>query len=75
MGKAIINIARLGKNELLGLFDAWRGDKFGRHVEQRLATGIDATIDVSKSTLRTIGNIGSALISDPKKTAPDVSRR
>jgi len=72
LGELITDIADAAGQELRGAMVAWQQGRFGSHLEQRTAAGIDSTIDLGQRAWRTVGTIGRALIDDPKQNAPGV---
>lgn len=72
LGKLVTSIADAAGRELRGAMVAWQQGRFGSHMEQRAAAGIDSTIDLGQRAWRTVGTVGRALIDDPKQNAPGV---
>lgn len=72
LGNLVTSIADAAGRELRGAMVAWQQGRFGSHFGQRVAAGIDSTIDLGQRAWRTVGTVGRALIDDPQKNAPGV---
>ena len=72
LGRLATRVAKATSTELSDAFGAWRAGRLGTHLEDRTAAGIDGSIAVAKQTATAIGAVGSALLNDPRKNAPDV---
>ena len=72
LGNFLGGVANFTGQELRNAFEAWKKGQFGSHLENRTAAAIDASIDISRRTLRTIGAMGQALYENPKETAPGI---
>lgn len=58
--------------EIAGAWESLRQGRFGPHLGDRVAAGIDGSIAVAKQTTSAIAAVGSALLNNPRKSAPDV---
>ena len=72
LGKLARNIADFSRRELSDATSALQREQFGTHVGNRIAAGIDTTIDIGHRTYRVTSAIVMALKSDPRHNAPGV---
>ena len=71
-GEMVTTIAKAAGREFQSALNAARSGRFGSHLGQRTAAGIDGTIDFGKQVWHVLGAVGSAVKDDPKKNAPGV---
>jgi hypothetical protein len=72
LGRLVGRLAKATRKELTDAYEAWRKGKFGAHLGNRSAAGIDASIATTSQIASAIVATGKALFADPKKNAPDV---
>jgi len=72
LGGLVVRLTKATGKELVDAYGAWRRGKFGMHVGDRTAAGIDGSIGVAAGISNAAVAVGSTLFADPKKNAPDV---
>ena len=68
----VVRLTKATGKELVDAYGAWRRGKFGAHVGDRTAAGIDGSIGFAAGISNAAVAVGSTLFADPKKNAPDV---
>ena len=72
LGKLARNVAEFSRKEISDAASALQRQQFGTHVGNRIAAGIDTTVDIGHRTYRVTSAIVTALRSDPRNNAPGV---
>lgn len=72
LGALASTLARATIEELSAALAAWRNERLGRHLGDRTAAGIDASIATTSQIASAVAATGKALFNDPKKNVPDV---
>ncbi|NMG14225.1 hypothetical protein [Aromatoleum bremense] len=72
LGSLLTQVADSAGDELRGAMIAWQQGRLSGHLEHRVASGIDGTLDLCRSAWCTVGTLGRALLDDPKNNAPGV---
>lgn len=71
-GSLVSSIAKATGREVQSAVSAIKDGQFGSHLEQRMAAGIDGTIDFGKQVWCVLEAVGSSVMDNPKKNAPGV---
>ena len=67
-----LSIGKASATECRRLVQAWKEDRPGAHIGDRVALAIDSSIAIARGGAKLIDGISSALIDDPKTNAPKV---
>jgi hypothetical protein len=70
MARLATMLFRGGSGELKRIFQALKQGRMAAHLGDRTAFAIDGSIAIGREGARAIGNIATALIKDPRSTAP-----
>lgn len=70
MARLATMLVRGGSGELNGILQALKQGRMAAHLADRTAGAIDGSITIGREGARAIGNIATALIRDPRSTAP-----
>lgn len=70
MARLATMLVRGSGGELMGILQALKQGRMAAHLGDRTAVAIDGSIAIGREGARAIGHIATALIKDPRSTAP-----